>query len=142
MTRKLQKSYEHLFRYIDTNIFAMKPTSVMTDFEVGMRNAVHTVWPAADQFTCWFHYCQAVKKHSSQIPEFLAIARGDVETIKIYYHIMCLPLLPAHDMRAAFDQLKLEAKAKHGNLYTKFMRYIEKQWMTKVLTPPPIISLQ
>lgn len=132
MTRKLEKSYEHLFRYIDAHILELKPTSFMTDFERAMRNALRTVWPAAEQFTCWFHYCQAIKRHASQIPEFLSIARSEAKTIRIYYDVMCLPLLPAASIKIAFEELKMEAAAKHGTLYTKFMRYVESQWIKKV----------
>lgn len=71
----------------------MEPASFMTDFERGMRNALKKVWPAVDQFTCWFHYCQPIKRHSAQIPEFMQIVRGEAGALKIYYDIMCLPLL-------------------------------------------------
>lgn len=134
MTRKLQESYEHLFRYIDANILQLKPASFMTDFERAMRNALRTVWPEAIQSTCWFHYCQAIKRHASQIPEFLAIARSEAKTIRIYYDVMCLPLLPAASIKIAFEELKMEAAAKHGTLHTKFMRYIESQWIKKVFS--------
>lgn len=133
MTRKLEASYEHLFRYINTNILQLKPASFMTDFECGLRNALRSVWPAAEQYICWFHYCQAIKRHASQIPQFLSLARSSGKTIRIYYEIMCLPLLPATSIKVAFEELKADAKAKHGTLYTKFMRYIESQWIRKVL---------
>lgn len=133
MTRKLEESYAHLFAYIDENIFQLQPASFMTDFERGMRNALKTVWPAVEQFTCWFHFCQAIKKHSSQIPEFMGILRSEASTLKIYYEVMCLPLLPPPEMREAFEELKLEAVAKHGQLYSTFMRYVESHWMKKVI---------
>lgn len=93
MSRKTQESYTHLF--IKAHIFDLKPTSFMTDYERAMRNGLHAVWPDAGMFACWFHYCQAIKKHASQIPQFMTIARSDGDRIKLYYEIMCLPLLPA-----------------------------------------------
>lgn len=132
MTRKLECSYAHLFEYINTSILELKPATFMTDFEKGMRNAIKKIWPDANQFTCWFHYCQAIKRHSVQIPEFMTIVRGDRGTLKLYYDVMCLPLLPAANINEAFMELKLEASAKHGDLYAKFMHYVESYWLKKV----------
>lgn len=132
MTRKTEQCYVHLFKYIDKNICQLRPTTFMTDFEKAMRNGLSAVWPDAAQYTCWFHYCQAVKKRASQLPEFLMTARADPSTIKAYYEIMCLPLLPAEVMEDAFREIKLEALARHGLLYQKFMNYIENQWILRV----------
>lgn len=132
MNRKLEASYAHLFAYIDEHVLKLEPASFMTDFERGMRNALKTVWPAVEQYTCWFHFCQAVKRHSAQIPEFMSILRNEAATLRIYYEVMCLPLLPPTEMRQAFEELKTEAVAKHGTLYETFMRYIESHWMKKV----------
>lgn len=132
MTRKLESSYEHLFTYINTNVCELKPASFMTDFERGMRNAIKTVWPEVNQYTCWFHYCQAIKRHSAQIPEFMSIVRGETSKLKIYYDVMCLPLLPPADINIAFMELKAEALAKYGELYTKFLHYVESYWLKKV----------
>lgn len=133
MTRKTEACYIHLFEYIDEYIMKLMPASFMTDFERAMRNALKKVWPLVDLFTCWFHYCQAIKKHSSQIPEFMGILRGEPSTLKTYYEIMCLPLLPSHQIQDAYNEIKLEATTRYGELYSKFMRYVESQWLKKVI---------
>lgn len=98
-----------------------------------MRNALTTVFPQTQLRSCWFHFCQAVKRHASQIEGFLIAARKNTETAKVYYQMLCLPLLPAQHILEVFKMLRMEAKTIHGNLFDKFMDYVEHQWMKKVL---------
>lgn len=132
MTRKTQEAYTHLFKYIDAEIIKLQPTSFMTDYEVAMRNALRSVFPEAQLSSCWFHYCQAVKRHGSQIGGFLMTARNNTETAKVYYQILCLPLLHADHILEVFKVIRMEAKSAHDTLFDKFMEYMERQWMLKV----------
>lgn len=132
MTRKTQEAYTHLFQCIEAEIINLEPTSFMTDYEVAMRNALRVVFPEAQLSSCWFHYCQAVKRHGSQIGGFLMAARKNTETAKVYYQILCLPLLPADYILDVFSIIRMEAKSAHGDLFDKFMSYMDRQWMKKV----------
>lgn len=80
MTRKTTVAYTHLFRYIKDELIDLKPTSFMTDFEVAMRYAIRIVYPGAKMFTCCFHFCQAVKRHGSQLGKVLTTVRKNTET--------------------------------------------------------------
>lgn len=82
MSRKTEEAYIHLFEYLKT-ICDFQPISFMTDYEVAMRNALRTVFPEAQFYSCWFHFCQAVKRHGSQIGGFLVAARNNTETSKV-----------------------------------------------------------
>lgn len=132
MTRKTQEAYTHLFQYINTEIIVLHPHSFMTDYEVVMRNALRFVWPEAQMAGCWFHFCQAVKRHGSQIGGFLMAARKNTDTAKVYYQILCLPLLPAAYITDAFNLIRMKASAAHGDLFDTFMDYVERQWIKKV----------
>lgn len=36
----------------------IKPTCIMTDFEIALQNAFKTVYPDSIQHACYFHYVQ------------------------------------------------------------------------------------
>lgn len=132
MSRKSEEAYEHLFRYIDTEICSLNPTTFMTDYERAMRNALREVFPAAKLFTCWFHFCQAVKRHASQIPQFMACVRNNDDAAKLYHKFLCVPLLPAEEISETFNLLKVEAKAKLGTKFNVFLQYYERQSLKAV----------
>lgn len=134
MSRKTEQAYTHLFQCINAEIIDLQPTSFMTDYEVAMRNALRHVYPDAQMFSCWFHFCQAVKRHGSQIGGFLLAARSNTESSKIYYQLLCLPLLPPEHIVNVFKMIKMEAKAVHGHLFDTFLDYYERQWIKKVNT--------
>lgn len=131
MSRKTQRCYEHLFNCIRTEIVHLKPATVVTDYEVAMRNALAKIFPTAQLVSCWFHFCQAVKRHGSQLGGFLLAARASSECSKIYYQLMCLPLLPAEHIMPTYTAIKLEAQVM-GNTFDLFLDYFEKQWLRKV----------
>lgn len=133
MTRKTQACYEHLFKCIELEIVALQPQSFMTDYETAMRNGLATVYPTAKLFGCWFHFCQAVKRHGSQLTGFMAAVRDDRDKAKIYFHLLCLPLLPANLIEITFKAIKLEATMKYGKLFETFFKYYESQWIKKVI---------
>lgn len=71
MTNKTQISYEDVFKYINKNILQLQGVSSFTsDFEVAMRNGIKKLFPDSKRFTCYFHFCQAVKKRASQTDGF------------------------------------------------------------------------
>lgn len=126
MSRKTTESYKQLLNYIKNEIIDLKPTSFMTDYEVAMRKAVRAVHPYTKMFTCWFHFCQAVNRHGSQIRGFLMTARSSTETSSIYYQLMCL-----RHIISVFNMIQMEAKQAHGKKFDEFLKYYEKQWIKK-----------
>lgn len=68
MSRKTQRCYEHVFQYVKKKLDWSK--SIMTDFEVAMRNALRVVAPTKPLCTCWFHFTQAAKNRAMQTSTF------------------------------------------------------------------------
>lgn len=132
MTRKSEACYRHLLTYIQKNVFNLRAESFMTDFEISMRNAVQKLYPQAKHYTCWFHFCQAVKRHASKIENFTVTIRANPEARKIYHKLMCIPLLPIHAIEDAFYELKEEALAFDSIFFRRFLSYYENQWIRKV----------
>lgn len=128
--KKSQAAYEHLFDFINTNVFKLSTVaSFTTDYEVAMRNALRKINPTAKIYACHFHYCQALKRKASQIVGLVKLfrSRNGAKAQTIYYRLQCLPLLPAVHIKDAFDVLKKEAlEIKHPAL-NAFMLYFEKQ---------------
>lgn len=133
MSCKKQVCYEHLLAYIHDNIFDLDGASFTTDYELAMRNAIAKQYPNAVYRCCWFHFTQAVKRNASKIAGFVSMIRGNVLERELYYKKMCLPLLPACTIRAAFAELKEKGLRIVNNVpFHRFLEYVERQWIEKV----------
>lgn len=133
MSKKSQAAYEHLFDYIENNIFKLSQTaSFTTDYEQAMRNALVKINPNARMYACHFHYCQALKRRATQIDGFVNFIRSNKQAESIYYRIMSLPLLPAKYIVDAFHQLQKEAFEVSKTGFRKFFAYYRRQWINKV----------
>lgn len=104
----------------------------MTDFERAMRTALRKVYPTSDYYTCWFHYCQALRRHANAIPGFVQSIRSNAGSLEIYGKFLCLPLLPADKINDAFNVIKAEAETYDLGLFRRFLKYYEKQWIKQV----------
>lgn len=133
MSRKTRTSYEHLFKYIKKNVIDLgNSISIMTDFEVAMRNALRAIFPAPKLLCCWFHFCQAAKKRAMQTSQLYPYLHLHKDARAIYCKLLSLPLLPACDIRPQFIKLKILALAKHRTIFADFIKYYENQWIIKV----------
>lgn len=134
MSHKSEAAYKHVLQFIKENISDLKCIKFSTDYETAMRNALADAFPEAQGVACWFHFTQAVKRYASQIPEFFKYvqAEGNEEAQKIYYKLLCLPLLPAKHIVATFDALKREAFDLNKTQFSRFMSYYRRQWILKV----------
>lgn len=132
MSRKTQRCYAHVFKYIKEHILDMHGQSIMTDFEIPMRNGLSELYPETTLLTCWFHFTQAVKKRAMQTTQFYPYIRTHEDAAAIYYKLMSLPLLPPNLIMEQFQKLKVLARSKHRSIFAEFLEYYEKQWMIKV----------
>lgn len=134
MSRKTRRAYEHLFKYIKNSIFDIgNCESIMTDFEVAMRNALRVIFPEAELNCCWFHFTQAAKKRAMQTPQLIPYLLQHQSAREIYYKLLSLPLLPPSDILKQFKKLKVFSLANHKTVFADFIKYYENQWIKKVL---------
>lgn len=129
MSRKTEKCYTHLFQTLK-EIFPLNGKSVMTDFELAMRNAIRSVYPTIKMHTCWFHFCQAAKRKASQLMHFMAQLKINENIKNAYYKLLCLPLLPASEILSCFQIIK--SQVTDEKVFKPFLKYFETQWMQKV----------
>lgn len=131
MSRKTEACYLHLFKTL-RGLLPLDGRSFMTDFEVAMRNALRVVYPNVQQYSCWFHYCQAARKKCSKFPKLVKSLKSNEILKRAYYKLLALPLLPAADILACFQMVKSEFVDVPDAMM--FLKYFEKQWLEKVIT--------
>lgn len=135
MSHQTQEAYDLVFRYVHEHVISMAgAAAIVTDYEKSMRSSLKKLYPDAVFISCWFHFCQAVKKRTSKITKFReAIAKSN-KFAKIYYMLLCLPLLPAGQIENAFNELKKNLLKISSTIIPKasvsdFLSYFENQWI-------------
>lgn len=132
MTRKTKKAYIALFEYIENNICHLNPSSFMTDFESGMRNAIRHVYPTCKLRGCYFHYTQAIRKKGRKIRGFFDTIIKDKTMNRLFHKFLVLPLLPQDKIKFAFGRLESAAKS-FGSTFDEFVKYFKMQWIILVI---------
>lgn len=122
-----------MFQYIENNVFQLNPKSFMTDFETGLRSALRHVYPDSEVKGCHFHYCQAIRKNASKMPNFFSSLYLNDTANVIYHKMLALPLLRLNDILPAYQKLKEECLSENlKNIFESFLIYYERQWIVKV----------
>lgn len=134
MTRKTQAAYTDLFQYIEKNIMQLNPNSFVTDFEKASRNALRSIYGDDIKFvTCWFHFCQAVRRKMLQFPALQKIIKTNSAAEELYQELLALPLLPATEIHTAFVKLQSDANILNVVKYfTVLFKYFKNQWFKRV----------
>ncbi|KAM8705662.1 hypothetical protein ACLKA7_010033 [Drosophila subpalustris] len=142
MSRKSRVAYEHLFGFINQNLFKFEAASFMTDYELALRKALKAVFPNANLKGCWFHYCQALRRNSMKIKRLKPILSGNMDCYKWYRTFQSLPLVEPNQIEQMLVKLKSNLlnlpKAYHGELQ-QYLKYFEAEWMIK--TTPDVFSV-
>jgi|SRR3989337_264814 len=111
MTRKSEELYRGLFesiiKFAEENCVQLKPLNIITDFEITAINMSRCKFSDANNRGCFFHFN---KNGWRQIQNCgLATRYGNDEHFSIMLrHLFALAFLPAHEIPAAFDNLKPE----------------------------------
>jgi hypothetical protein len=110
MTNKLERSYTQLFQELinlgEEAGYDLNPPLIITDFEPSVINSIRVNFPNSNHKCCFFHLCQNLWKRIQS--EGLANEYGNNENFSIKLrHLTALAFLPASEIPAAFDQVKL-----------------------------------
>lgn len=130
MTRKTEVAYSHLFSNIESR-WKISAKKVTTDYERATKNALAKLYPGIKIISCWFHFCQALAKNAKKIKGFKKYLKQNDAALRVYRKLMCLPLMRADNILAAFKMIKEEALKLNKILFTPFLSYIEDQWMQR-----------
>lgn len=134
MTRKTAESYTHIFQYIDKEVCSLRASRYMTDFETAMRNGLKQIYPDAEFHTCWFHLCQAARRHVAKKNDLATLIRQNQTARTLYKKLLALPLLPHEYINDTFTILKGEILTRF-RVFDSFLQFYEKQWIQKVKPP-------
>lgn len=126
MSKRTQKAYVALLRYIEDNICQLEPVAFMTDYETSLRSAIWTVYPGCEPNGCYFHFTQAVRKNARKFPLLFETLNGNPEMHRLYHKMLALPLLPHELILGAFAKLKKGAKT-FGKIFLPFLTYFESK---------------
>lgn len=121
MSNKTEVAYTSVFEYINAQVMPLECASYMTDYERAMRNGLAKVIPEAKQTACWFHFCQACKRNAAHIPNLMKTIEKDEIGKQAYYELLALPLLPAEEIRPAFEIIKARVIEKETPDFIPFL---------------------
>lgn len=132
MTRKTESCYTAIFHYIETHLFSLKPTEMMTDFEAGMRNSIKIVYPKTRLRGCWFHFCSALRKKSLRLG-LRPLINSNRNAKLLFKELMSLPLLPAINIVQGYMHIKSIAQSYDiFKYFNRFFLYFESFWLAEV----------
>lgn len=131
MTRKTTKAYVALFRFIEANVCQLNPDKFMSDYEKALRRALKRVYRGVVVSGCWFHYCQALRRKSRSIADFLKKIKANDVAADIFKKYLALPLVPRESIVEAHRIIKSEAAA-FGDTFAVFEAYFDLEWMRTV----------
>lgn len=135
MPDRLKKTYISLFEFLRDAAFCFDgiqrtPATFMSDFERASRQAANSVWPDIELIGCNFHFCQALRRKASSLPELCSKIRGQTlhhTTLKLFMRLSLLPLESVFD---GLDALKLFLAEKGVAAdFHRFLNYFERVWL-------------
>lgn len=133
MSNRTTESYKAVFDFIESRIFKLEPTGLMTDWEAGMRNALRVCYPEAILRGCWYHFCAAIRKKCLMLG-LHSILKYEADARLIKFQITSLPLLPPESFEEGYEYIK--NMAKDFDLFSTFQAlfsYFEGYWIGQVL---------
>lgn len=130
MSNRTTEAYKSVFNYIHQNVLPLDASAIITDFEYALRNGLKATVPSTPLLGCWFHHCQCLRRKVASFSDLFELIKRNKEAHILYRKFQCLALLPASEIKAAFDQLAYEALVKFKQ-FEKFIRYYEMQWIMR-----------
>lgn len=58
MEAKTEASYRKVMERFKIKFPEVRPLTIMSDFEVALRQVFFNIYPEAQVFSCWFHFVQ------------------------------------------------------------------------------------
>lgn len=138
MSKRTTEAYESVFSYIHENLIRLTGNAIIIDFEKAMRKALLRILKKYNSdmmiLSCWFHFCQALRRKLSQMPALFEKVKSDETYRTIFHRFQCLPLLPLHYIEESFRSLSKATLKLNKDLFAPFVNYFNKEWM-KTVTP-------
>ncbi|XP_050062484.1 uncharacterized protein LOC126554589 [Aphis gossypii] len=96
LTGKTEEIYVGLFKYV-CNVLPLQydKLTIITDFELGLINAIRLVFPESSHQGCYFHYCQSILRYlRSKESGMYNLVKANPIAARIFRMVLALPYLP------------------------------------------------
>ena len=132
MTHKDEELYTALILKIKELLPQLQPTSMMSDWERGSRNAFKHVYPGTRIYGCWFHYTQAIWKHIRKFG--LTSSYQNVPELSVFVRqIMAIPFLPYDLIYSTYSCLQPPKLPEFEKCkLDDFIKYFKGYWLTQI----------
>ncbi|CAC5399538.1 unnamed protein product [Mytilus coruscus] len=131
MSRRRRKDYVSVLRAILQLLPRTAVQKFIAEFERGLWNALHHLFPGVPVQGCAFHWSQAIFR-KIQNTGLVVSYNSKGNTFKFLRKLMAIPFLPVEHISTAFNKLMDTAPA--GRLQT-VLRYVQKRWINSRLWP-------
>ena len=150
LTHKDTAIYLEAFQVLVSNCPHLDPQVLMADFELALRSALSSVFPAALLDACFFHYCQAILDNVNKLgykTEYEAVTtdRATGTLVHSEFHtwvrrLMMLAMVPPSDVPAAFETIVDNVPERLQ--MDPLLAYFERTWIAglngrQARYPPP-----
>ena len=135
MTNRATGDYTRLLQLLRRYVFQatnrpFDPDMIITDYELGMINAVGIELPNTDHGGCHFHFTQAI---FGKVKEYGLVRayRGDQRVQEFVRKIMALPFLPIALLRLNYNlhTQRNRRLIRHYPALARLLRYFEMTWL-------------
>ncbi|KAF0724862.1 RING-type domain-containing protein, partial [Aphis craccivora] len=118
MEAKTEASYKKVLERFKMKFPSVRPSTIMIDFETGLRNAFTAIYPEANIFSCWFHYIQSLQKNIKKLG-YTRYVKENMAAKMCVKMTAALALLPEHQIEMGFEDIKMYAQANNVQLPRK-----------------------
>ncbi|XP_058822299.1 uncharacterized protein LOC131683909 [Topomyia yanbarensis] len=130
MTGKSHAGFAAIFAYVRENVGSrISPTTILTEPDNEMHNALEITYPEATIKVYWHHYTTAVLNRMRQLGLSRETARGHASSgLRM---LLVLPLLPANYMTPGLEALKkwMNEKNIFSHNFCCLCDYVEQSWL-------------
>ncbi|CAF2855277.1 unnamed protein product [Rotaria sp. Silwood2] len=133
-----KSTYKFVFEELKALAIGMNqifdPSTIISDFEQGLGEAISREFPNSNHIGCYFHFTQAVYRHIQQLGLSSAYINDD-NIRMICRKLMALALLPSSVVLKSFEDLYeivLLASSSELRLLGPLFDYFENYWIKKI----------
>jgi len=142
---KSQGIYESMMRQVKNLCPNLKPTYIMTDFELAAANVFRSVYKNAKGIGCYFYFKQAVLRKFQKYNDIWKSYKKDLNFTQQMHMLFALAYVPPADVLRSFDDLLATDFFRDAYDYedgddtddrtkalSKVLAYFEKTWLRKI----------
>lgn len=132
--RKTAECYTDIFEFSNEK-FNLEPKEIITDFELGLRKAIKSVWINANLRGCWFHFCSAIRKKAIILGmhSILYSKNANADAVLLKNMLMNIPLLPPESIEEGYTIVKSKIlESLFADKFKELLAYFEGYWCEQV----------